>query len=242
MRALDARDILRLWESCQALHPIDRSLEILRIGTDAAWDELVALPLGERERRAAALRIHSFGVAAEGAATCPACGVVHELELPLAEVAAAPPVAADAWVAEVDDLTLALRVPDSRDLAAVAGCVSEADAVRVLLARCVTEVARDGEPVAVAAIPDTAVGAIAALIEARDGTADLRISLRCVSCDHAWDECLDAGEYLWLEIRDRARRLLYEVGVLARAFHWSEDAILSMSTRRRTAYLEMVAA
>ena len=36
--------------------------------------------------------------------------------------------------------------------------------------------------------------------------------------------------------------LLYEVGTLARAYHWSEAEVLAMTARRREAYLDLVGA
>jgi hypothetical protein len=50
----------------------------------------------------------------------------------------------------------------------------------------------------------------------------------------------DAGEFLWREVAARARRLVYEVHALARYYGWREADILSMTGRRREAYLEMV--
>lgn len=242
MRALDARDILGLWEVCPPLHPIDRALAILRVGTGRSWAELAALPIGERERLAAALRVATFGPAAEATDACPACGVAHELELPLMAVIDAPAASAEPFTAEVAELALTLRLPDSRDQAALVACREPARAVRRLLERCVVAARRGDAPVAVDALDDEAVAAIAALLEARDGNADNRLALTCVACGHAWEASLDAGEYLWIEVRDRARRLMYEIDALARAYHWSEDAIVAMSARRRAAYLEMVSA
>ena len=53
---------------------------------------------------------------------------------------------------------------------------------------------------------------------------------------------LDAGELLWDEIDARARVLLGEVHLLARAYGWTESEILALGATRRAAYLAMVAA
>ena len=42
------------------------------------------------------------------------------------------------------------------------------------------------------------------------------------------------------EVQARARRLLREVDVLARAYGWTEADVLALSEQRRTAYLEIV--
>jgi hypothetical protein len=50
---------------------------------------------------------------------------------------------------------------------------------------------------------------------------------------------VEIGQFLWTEIRARARRLLQEIDALARVYHWPEADILGMSDARRASYLEM---
>ena len=50
----------------------------------------------------------------------------------------------------------------------------------------------------------------------------------------------DILSFFWGEIQICARRLLREVHALASAYGWTESEILSLSTTRRHAYLEMV--
>jgi hypothetical protein len=47
--------------------------------------------------------------------------------------------------------------------------------------------------------------------------------------------------FVWEEIEACAARLLDDVHVLARAYGWSERAILALPEMRRAAYLERVA-
>ena len=50
----------------------------------------------------------------------------------------------------------------------------------------------------------------------------------------------DIASFFWSEIHSWAQRALREVATLARAYGWREADILSMSARRRQAYLEMI--
>lgn len=241
MRALDARDILRLWDACAALHPIDRTLAMLRVAApEVSLDVLASLPIGERERRAAALRIMTFGPAAEGVNECPACGLAHEIDPPLAAILAAPPVTGEPWPVTVGEFELLVRVPDSRDQAAITRCASAAEALRAVLERCVVTATLDGAAVEPAALPDELVPAVGDALAERDTHAETLITQSCAGCGRPWTMVFDTGEFLWGEVQMRARRLLYEVDLLARTYHWSEAEVLAMSAQRRQAYLDLV--
>lgn len=225
------------------LHPIDRALAMIRTGSpDDSLDALAGLMIGERERRAAALRVATFGLAGGGASDCPACGVTHEIDPPLAALLDEEPAATEPFTVVAGDCELTVRALDSRDQAAITQSSDPAQAMRVVLARCVVAATRGGDPVAVDTLPDDVVDVVAEALAQRDGNAETLIAVSCVQCAHRWTVVFDAGEFLWAEIVTHARRLLYEVDVLARAYHWSEAAVLSMTARRREAYLALVGA
>lgn len=243
MRALDSRDMLRLSEACAPLHPIDRTLGMLRAGCpDDTLDELGALPIGERERRAAALRLTTFGPRIEGTAECPACGLAHEIDPPLTAILEAPTASAEPWTLVVDGHELTVRVPDSRDQAAITHCGDAVEARARLVERCVLAALRAGESVAVGTLPESVVVELAGAVSARDRNAESLIAMTCAGCRQAWTIVFDAGEFLWAEVVMHARRLLREIDVLARAYHWSEADVLAMSALRRQAYLDLVGA
>ena len=79
---------------------------------------------------------------------------------------------------------------------------------------------------------------VAAALETADPCIDFALDLRCPACGHAWTTSFDITGYLWEEIDARARRLLDEVHVLARAYGWPEREILGLTEARRAAYLE----
>jgi hypothetical protein len=243
VRGLEARDILRLWETCASLHPIDRALAMLRAGSpEDSLDALAGLVIGERERRAVALRVSTFGLAAEGTSACPACGLVHEIDPPLGAILDAPPAAVEPFTVAAGDYALVARAPDSRDQAALTHGDDADQALRILLTRCVLTATHRGGAVAVETLPDDVVASAAEALALRDLNAETSIALTCSHCAHRWTMVFDAGEFLWAEVAAHARRLLYEVHTLARAYHWSETDVLAMTARRREAYLELVGA
>ncbi|WP_437338758.1 hypothetical protein WME98_45240 [Sorangium sp. So ce296] len=241
MRALTAVDVLQLWERCASLHPVDRALAMLQAGwPHDAPEALAALPIGERERRAAALRVHTFGPRCEGVGECPGCGEVYQVDPPIDAILAAPEAPREPVALTVLDHELVVRVPDSRDQAALTWCHDADEALRVLVRRCVLSASRGGQPCDPAALPEAVLARVGDALAAMDENAETLIELACARCEHRWVLAFDAGEFLFREVTARARRLVYEVHTLARSYGWREADILAMSGRRREAYLQMV--
>jgi hypothetical protein len=235
--------MLLLWDACEALHPLDRTLAMLRAGwPEESFDALASLPIGERERRAAALRLTTFGHAAEGVHECPACGLSHEIDPPLCAILEAAPVAVEPLPLLTGGYELLLRALDSRDQAAITHATDAAAARAQLLRRCVVAASRSGEPVDLSVLPGEVVREIADTLAERDSHAETLITLTYTGCGQPWTIVFDAGEFLWREVVMHARRLMREIDRLARAYHWSEAEVLSLSARRRQAYLDLVGA
>lgn len=170
-----------------------------------------SLPIGRRDAALLELRIALFGSDFTGVTSCPACGEEIELTFDASEVRREPPS---------DDRSL--RLPTTEDLLAIEHMTDVASARAMLLERC----GASEEDVA--------------RMAAADPQADVQIDADCPACAHRWREPFDIASYLWTEISVLARRLLSEVHELALAYGWSERDILSMSSARRNAYLEMV--
>jgi hypothetical protein len=235
MHLLSARDFLTLWEQGAGLHAIDRALLILhRVMREAAFNDLVRLPLGERDRRLLQLHRDNFGDRLDAYADCPACRERLEFSLSCAALLAqAQSTAAAVKRVDVDGTHFELRCPDSADAAAMAAAADVEAGVDIMLARCVRSAG--GADV----LTPARRAVIAAELAALDPAAEILLGLFCAACRHTWQTVFDINHFLWGEIRVRARRLLQEVDALARAYHWNEAEILGMSEARRGLYLEM---
>ncbi len=233
MAAAPASDIISVWERGARLRPVDRALVLLAAacpGLDA--EQLASMSVGRRDERLLRLRERILGPAATAEADCPRCGEALEFTVRTAELTAdGLGEAQESYEIETGDFRLRFRLPDSRDLNAVAGCGDVERARRLLVERCVDA---GGE-----ALQEEAAARIASLMAERDPMADIAFALDCAVCGHAWSVALDIAGFLWLEIAVLARRLLGEVHTLALAYGWSEAEILAMSDSRRNHYLEM---
>ncbi len=242
MRPLFAPDILKVWEQGQAQHQLDKALTLLFAAfPDATRDKLAALSIGQRDAYLLTLRELTFGPKLNCFAECPACKEQLEFAMRTADIRLLSLPGEKKQELEIDEaLVLRYRMPNSLDLAAVAGC-GDADTARdLLIQRCVVQVIRDSAPIDYNELPAEAKEKLAAHMAEQEPQADVMLDLHCPACGHQWQTIFDIVSFFWAELNAEARRLLYDVHALALAYGWRESDILSMSDTRRQFYLGMV--
>ncbi len=229
MRSLSASELLTVWERGVGRSSLEQSLSLLAAAGGEPWDQLAALPVGERDARLFALYEHLFGPALDAFAECSRCGERLEYSVGIADLLPEAPVAPLPEIA-CGGRTLRLRVPNSADLLAIRECGDESQARRLLAERCA---GAEAPP-----LTDLDIDAISAYVAQADPRAEVLIDLSCPACGHGMQVMLAIEQFLWPKISWLAKRLLREVHVLARAYGWAEQDILSMSAVRRSRYLE----
>jgi hypothetical protein len=245
MRALSAHEILRLYDYGQNHLPAERAVALLALACpEVLPEDLVALPIGERDARLLAVRDMTLGPRLEGFAECPRCGQALEFTLATPDLrdAAGAPLPPEQRVLDYRGFHVRFRLLTSHDLAEAAAVADPSRARRLLVERCVVSAQRRGRDVMVAALPDALVARLATRLAEGDPGAEMLFDLRCAGCGHGWQAVFDIATFFWSELLAHARRLLREVHQLATAYGWSEAEILSLGGRRRQAYLEMAGA
>lgn len=241
MRPLSARDVLEVWEADRGHSATASALALLGAACpDTPREELLTLPVGERDRRLLELRRCTLGSSLESVGRCPACGLEVELSFTTDALAPAPREPAGETVLERGTLTLRLRLPTSEDLLVAEECSSVAEARELLFRHSVVEARRGGVPVSVEELSEEEEAAAEEALAEADVQAVMDLTAICPGCGHRWRAHFDVARFFAEEIGTHARRLLGEVHALARAYGWSEAAILSLSARRRRAYLARV--
>ena len=246
MRALDASTLLEIWERGREEPSLQRTLLLLAAG-DPELDEprLSSLPLGEQNDRLLKLRGRTFGPAMPSVVRCPECAQDLEFQLRTDALrtpadfqsrSEAPATLAVSWNG---DLRVEFRLPNTGDLVAVAASEEGRDA-RTLLGRCLVEAVRAGERVEVDELPEEVIVAVSEAMLEADPQAEVRIAIVCPDCAAEWESSLDVAAFFWREIEAWAPRALREVHVLASAYGWSQEEILSMSAVRRRMYLGLL--
>jgi hypothetical protein len=231
---------------------------ILRVGAEEnVTPEMVrALTVGDREALLLHLRRITYGERLPCLLNCTdsACGERMDLELKVSELLLEPYAASQEWneVAvrtEKKMYRVRLRVPNGLDQEFVAerAWMNVTDAENLLLQRCVESVsaqsvsAEVSSPLTMAEWPAELADKIGRKFGEIDPQAEILLSLQCPACGQAFTGEFDAGAYLYHELRGHIPYLYREVHQMARSYHWSEAEILSMTPRKRSVYLNLLA-
>jgi endogenous inhibitor of DNA gyrase (YacG/DUF329 family) len=221
MRTLSNSDILSLWEKGRRLHPLDRGLLALSVAAALPDENVADWPVGRRNRMLFEMHCQCFGSSLQGWTACPECGEKVEFDIDARSLVPLDSPQSQETIAVGD---CCFRLPTSRDLARFTNAVDIQAAAISLAQRCLVN---GPEP---AAWTERVLVEIGDNITAVDSMAETRLALDCPQCGHQW------------EVESRARRLLWEVHMLASAYGWSERETLTVSADRRAIYLEMVQA
>ena len=240
MRSPSASNLLAAWERGLTQRPFEQALALLAAACPEETSvELAELSIGQRDARLLRLRTATFGERLTSVARCPQCAETLEFEFDVSDilVESEPP---SSLSIEVDGYTAEFRLPNSADLAAIAGANGHTSSH--LLERCILSLTHAGIPVHVAALPETVIAAISDCMAQADPQNDVQIDLSCPACGQNWRAPFDIVSYLWSEVNAWAGRLLGEIHTLAFTYGWAEADILAMSSTRRRRYLAMIQA
>ncbi len=248
MHALAGELLLQAWEEGASVPEPSRPLALLGLAMpDRDPLELADIPVAECNRLLLRLRELSFGAELNVIAACSSCSAQLELSVAVAELAALSESDGSAGLVLSEGNQRAglawtdggrrfeLRPATTADLLASLELAEVGAAQELLLSRCLTvDPPQDADR-----LSETPM--VLEQFERLHAAAELRCSVACPECASEEVVDLDIGRFLWTEVRRAASRLLREIHALAAGYGWSEQAILAMSERRRTAYLEMVA-
>lgn len=233
MRTPSERELLALWESGLTRHPIDRALLLCAWARpDVPADQLSRLPLGAVNEALLRLRRALFGTQLQAQVACEQCGEVLEVGLTVDDLLRASQGTVPSPILQLEGFEL--HLPDSADLASVAGMADAQAAAEQLLERCCLP----RSPGAV--LSDEIRARTEAWLESSDPLADPRLRLSCEACGHEWTAAFDPASWLWDEMQRSAHSLLAQVHALARAYGWTEPQVLALTPQRRSIYLDMV--
>lgn len=228
-------------------HPLDRALTMLLAHEpEMTRDRLAALSIARRDEHLFNIREQLFGPILKAFTQCPECSEKLDFTMSTADIRALNKNENDPGEKEkpleiaAEGMTMSFRLPDSRDLAAAAGCDDVHTARSLIVQRCVQKAISNGKPVNTLQLPPEAVTALTHQMAQYQQEAEVILDLQCPACSHKWQIVFDIASFVWTEISAKARRLLGEIHTLAFAYKWSEADILSLSPLRRQFYLEAV--
>jgi hypothetical protein len=238
MAALSTAALLAAWEDGMGEPAVDRAPTLLRsLGFLGPASDPSAMTVGSCDLLLFELRGELFGPDLDLVVTCPVCGAVIELVIPIADVLPSKPAAGQARVIVDDDgLRIRCRLPTNGDLTELAAIGPDATVVD-LLARCVEAIEGPDTAPGVAELPLAAAERVAGVLAASDPGSEVTVEIEC-PCGTAWPETVDIRAIVWTELTRWVHERLGEVHQLAVTYGWAERDILDMSPFRRRLYLE----
>ncbi len=242
MVSIATADLLTAWERGLSQSGSRRVLTLLAtVHPEMSEEQLLKLPIGQRDGLALRLREMLFGPQLISLSTCPSCNERLELVLNVDDIKAASNGSVEGPLAlESDGFEVEFRLPDSQDFMLIESVSSVDEARSILFERCLLSASLDGQPCAGDMLPEQILDKVEAAMSEADPQADVQLDLFCPACQHSWLATFDISSFLWGEISVWAQRVLNEVHLLAKAYSWRETDILAMSPARRRFYLERV--
>lgn len=233
--------LLEIWERGHNQHPVDQALTILSYASPRKTRmELAELSIGRRDLLLLELREQIFGKILNCGGACPNCKEPVEISFTTKEIRTHSIVPEQHETElQCDDYRIGYRLPDSRDLAAIAGCANDETARRLLIERCLVKITKKEVPIASNELSEEAIRQSEQAIAEHDPQSEILLALSCPECGTEWQMLFDIVTFLWAEIAANAKRLLQEIHILATAYGWTETDILELSDARRYIYLEM---
>lgn len=223
--------ILHAWELGVNRSPIDRALVLLWAGMPENSSSHADLPLGLRDRHLLELRGKTFGDILDCKIECPNCDETLELSLSVTALSENLNIPVKEYI-QIEGEGFQLTPLTSRDMVEAAASANPKQASDLLREKICGRSISD--------IPEAFIEELEGHIERRESGSELPLSLTCVNCDHSWSERFDIGEFFWVELDAKAKRLLAEISEIARTFGWSEKDILNLSPHRRQSYLSFI--
>ncbi|MBZ5621712.1 MAG: hypothetical protein LAQ69_23740 [Acidobacteriia bacterium] len=204
------------------------------------------LNVGDREALLLHIRRMTLGERVSCLLSCPNCGKKMDLDLEIGELLLSPyPHRKKTHAVDIADAEnsyrVMFRVPNGEDQEAVANSAAQSvdRAAELVLRRCVERVDSRNEE-NLSELPPIVLRDLPGKMAALDPQAELLLDLTCPECAAGFVVPFDAGDYLCRELATEEREFYREVHSLSWHYHWSEDAVLGLSRRKRHIYLDLL--
>ncbi len=222
-------DLVRLWLPSRA--SADARLTTLLVALDG--DDVRRAPLGVHHQRMLRLHDQLSERPLDAVADCSQCGAENEFAVPVAAICAVPEPPREAEVAlAVGGARVRYRLPTLADLTAISGAgVAEGLAALAALT-CLDDEAPE--------MTDYDLARLVQSWEELDPAAAVQVDLVCAGCGADVAADVAVPEFVAHQLDRVVDALLRQVDVVARAYGWSEDAILALPAQRRRRYIELI--
>jgi hypothetical protein len=242
MNNLTDRDLLSIWEKGLNKSLIEKSLLLLACAyPNFDHNEIAFFSIGDRDSRLLHIRENLFGPILQNATNCPECGQKIEWETPI-DTIKLQPLNEEKDKKPIDlifnEYQISFRLPNSVDVMEILASDKIDSITNQLISKCIIKSTLTSQ--IIEDFPEDLINTIIRKMEENDPQADIVMKILCPECEHEWNITFDIMQYLWIEINERAIKLIQDIYLLASNFGWSENDILDMDRFRRNLYINMI--
>ncbi|MDH5543405.1 MAG: phage baseplate protein [Nitrospinota bacterium] len=239
MRSLNTFDVIGTWERGEGRYVTDTALSLLMPAfPEKSLSDLADLTVGQRDAALFELFEKTFGKKIPGFAKCPKCDEHLEFDMSTVDFRTTITPDLDRKFSS-GNFEITFRPITGRDLLETQNLEEISDARMYLIEKAVVNATRDGIPVPACDLPQEVVQILSTKLSQSDPLSEIMLDLHCPLCGESWESLLDIVIFFFLEITAETKRLLNEVHILAEAYGWREDEILSLSPERRSFYMDI---
>lgn len=203
----------------------------------SAEEKLGRLTIGDCVELVLLLRKATLGERLACELSCPKCGGAISVDVSVnALMNRSRPGSMPDHTVRIGNFLLELRPTTARDVEALLSSRGAPDLVERLVRSCVVSC----EPPLPERLTHEFLDEIASKLSELDTGAETILEMSCPTCSHPFKVPFAVEDFFLQEMEARQAQLEREVHLLALNYHWSEDAILSMPSRRRKQYVELI--
>jgi len=224
-RSLKEKELLDLYESCLSAGKAEKAFLLLSaVHPDKPLEDLAKTGLGDRDRSLWDFRKKVFGRQLDAKFQCHECE--EWLEISLGNDFQFPAKISESACVKFEGKVYEIRLPICQDIIEAGVRKNGFDPIQLC---------PDG-PWQNAKFRQAAAQAV----DEADPALDISFSTTCSECDTPVCATLDISDFLWADLAAKSKLVLSQIAILASRFGWTENDCLSLTSKRRALYLEIV--
>jgi len=235
--------LMQLWESARAAPSCQFGVVILRFAApELSEEQLLNMSTGARDGLLLRVRLQWFGPLVQSSTPCTSCKLPIEADLDLQQFT--PPLTLKAPYSECSYKGKTIRVRGLRvkdEIEYATRGLSGAKATSFILDKVIAKQCFDRQNVLKEIENDPAFfKQIEEHMEIADPWATVWLNLACQECKAEHSLLFDIKDILYNDLQNWFAEIMEQIHILARAYGWSEQEILSLSSQRRLWYCRRV--
>lgn len=228
-------ELLNIWEQGFNKNSQQKTNDLISLYVGLAEsEEIKSFSIEQKEQYLLEIRRLLFGRKFLSIANCPSCSEMIEWEMNYSDFLNVNKKVdlKKRYICNVLGYVIHYRLPNEKDIS-----LYEKNQI---LKNCVFLVKKNNKEIKVDNVPSALWDKLEIEMEKSSPLSSSTINLSCPKCENKWQLYFSIIDFLWTELDQWAKRFLYDVSILARAYGWSESEIINMNPIRRSYYRNLL--